>query len=56
MSGVEEKIGREVNPHVLNEKEFRKRVQANEHFVSSVMESPKIFIVGSHHELEAMGR
>src|SRR5512139_1231180 len=54
LSGIEEKIGREVNPHVLNEKELRKRVRAKEHFVSRVMESPKIFIVGSHHELEAM--
>ena len=56
LSGIEEKIGREVNPHVLHEAEFRKRVRAKEHFVSSVMESPKIFIIGSHHELEAMGR
>jgi predicted nucleotidyltransferase len=56
LSGIEEKIGREVNPHVLNEEEFRKRVRAKEHFVSRVMESPKIFIVGSPHELEAMGR
>ena len=53
LSGIEEKIGREVNPHVLHEEEFRKRVRAKEHFVSSVMESPKIFIIGSHHELEA---
>jgi predicted nucleotidyltransferase/DNA-binding HxlR family transcriptional regulator len=56
LSGIEEKIGREVNPHVLRGEEFRKRVRAKEHFVSRVMESPKIFIVGSHHELEAMGR
>jgi len=56
LSGIEEKIGREVNPHVLHEEEFRKRVRAKEHFVSSVMESPKIFIIGFHHELEAMGR
>jgi predicted nucleotidyltransferase/DNA-binding HxlR family transcriptional regulator len=56
LSGIEEKIGREVNPHVLSEKEFRKRVRAKEHFVSRVMESPKIFIIGSPHELEAMGR
>jgi predicted nucleotidyltransferase/DNA-binding HxlR family transcriptional regulator len=55
LSGIEEKIGREVNPHVLHEAEFRKRVRAKEHFVSRVMESPKIFIVGSRHELEAMG-
>jgi predicted nucleotidyltransferase/DNA-binding HxlR family transcriptional regulator len=56
LSGIEEKIGREVNPHVLREEEFRKRVRAKEHFVSRVMQSSKIFIIGSHHELEAMGR
>jgi Sugar-specific transcriptional regulator TrmB./Nucleotidyltransferase domain. len=56
LSGIEEKIGREVNPHVLHEDEFRKRVRSKEHFVSSVMESSKIFIIGSQDELEAMGR
>jgi predicted nucleotidyltransferase/DNA-binding HxlR family transcriptional regulator len=56
LSGIEEKIGREVNPHVFHEDEFRKHVRAREHFVMSVMESPKIFIIGSPDELEAMGR
>jgi predicted nucleotidyltransferase len=56
LSGVEEKIGREVNPYVLQEAEFRKRVRTKEHFVSQVMESSKLFIIGSPHELEAMGR
>ena len=56
LSGIPEKIGREVNPHVLKEEELRKRIRAKEHFVSNVLESPKIFILGSHHELEAMGR
>ena len=56
LSGIEEKIGREVNPNVLREEEFRKRVRAKEHFVSRVMESPKIFIIGSPHELEVVGR
>ena len=56
LSGYEEKIGREVNPHILREEEFRKRIRAKEHFVSSVMETPKIFIIGSQRELEAMGR
>ena len=56
LSGIQEKIGREVNPHVLKEEELRKRIRAKEHFVSNVLESPKIFIIGSHHELEAMGR
>lgn len=56
LSGIEEKIGCEVNPHVLRGEDFRKRIRAKEHFVSSVMESPKIFIIGSQRELEAMGR
>ena len=56
LSGIEEKIGREVNPHVLREEEFRKRIRVKEHFISSVMETPKIFIIGSQDELEAMGR
>ena len=56
LSEAQKAIGREVNPHVLHEAEFRKRVRAKEHFVSRVMESPKIFIIGSPHELEAMGR
>ena len=56
LSGIEEKIGREVNPYVLQEAEFRKRVRTKEHFVSQVMESSKLFIIGSPHELEAMGR
>jgi predicted nucleotidyltransferase/DNA-binding HxlR family transcriptional regulator len=55
LSGIEGKIGREVNPHVLREEEFRKRIRAKEHFVSSIMDIPKIFIIGSQRELEAMG-
>jgi predicted nucleotidyltransferase/DNA-binding HxlR family transcriptional regulator len=55
LSGVEERIGREINPHVLQEDEFRKRLRTKEHFVTSVMESPKIFIIGSQDELEALG-
>jgi len=55
LSGIEEKIGREVNPHVLHEDEVRKRIRTKEHFVSSVMESAKIFIIGSQNELETMG-
>lgn len=56
LSGIEEKIGREVNPHVLREEEFRKRIREKEHFVSRVMEAPKIFVTGTQRELEAMDR
>ena len=56
LSGVAGKIGREINPHVLRDDEFRKRIQDNEHFVSTIRRGPKIFIVGSQDELETMGR
>jgi uncharacterized protein len=56
LSGVADKIGREINPHVLQDDEFRKRIQANEHFISTIMREAKIFIIGSQHGLEAMGR
>ena len=56
LSGVPEKIGREVNPFVLSRAEFRKRLKDKEHFLSSVLRSPKIFVIGNEHDLSAMGR
>jgi len=56
LSGVSEKIGREINPHAMHQDEFRKRLKAGDHFISSVIDSPKIFIVGSENDIEAMGR
>jgi len=56
LSGIPERIGREVNPFILSRAEFRKRLQEKEHFLSSVLRSPKIFIIGNEHDLSAMGR
>lgn len=56
LSGVSEKIGREINPYILHEDEFRERIESGEHFISSVMKSPKIFVIGTEHDLEAMGK
>ena len=55
LSGIEVKIGREVNPDVLGDEELRKPIREKEHFVSSIMEDPKIFVIGCERELEAMG-
>jgi predicted nucleotidyltransferase/DNA-binding HxlR family transcriptional regulator len=54
LAGVGDRLGREINPHVLTPAEFAKRVRAKEHFVSSVIGSKKIFVKGSEHELNAM--
>ena len=56
LSGISEKIGREINPHVMSVNAFRKRIETGEHFISRVMESPKLFIVGTENDLNAMGR
>ena len=48
------KIGREINPHVFSEKEFVKRKKEQDHFLKQVLEAPKIFIIGTEHELAEM--
>lgn len=53
--GLSEKIGREINPHVLSLEEFLKRKSAKDHFITQVMESSKIFILGSEDDLKSMG-
>jgi DNA-binding transcriptional ArsR family regulator len=55
LSGFSERIGREINPHVLSEAEFKKRQNEKDHFLTRVMESPKVFIVGNQNDLSAMG-
>lgn len=56
LSGISEKIGREINSHVMSVNAFRKRIETGEHFISRVMESPKLFILGTENDLNAMGR
>lgn len=55
LSGSSAEIGREINPHVMNVKEFRKRRASGEHFLNRVLESPKLFIIGTEDELGELG-
>jgi len=55
LSGISEQIDREINPHVMGVKKFRKRIRSGEHFLSRVLKSRKLFVVGNENELEAMG-
>ncbi len=54
LSGVSEIIEREINPHVMTQKEFQKRVQTSDHFITNIINSPKLFIIGTEHDLKAM--
>jgi len=47
-------INREVNPSVYSEREFRSKLQAKHHFLTAVMNAPKVFLAGSEHELKRL--
>ncbi len=56
LSDCSEEIGREINPYVMTREEYGRRIRSEEHFISHVMTSPKIFIVGAQNDLETMAR
>ena len=56
LSGIAEKLCREVNPHVLTPEEFVRRRKAREHFITTVLSEPRLFMIGSEDELKSMGR
>ncbi len=48
-------LGRAVNPHVLTAEEFSRRKAKRDHFLTHVLESARIFVIGGQDDLEAMG-
>lgn len=56
ISGLAERLGREINPHVLTKAEFARRKRAAEHFISSVLAAPRLFVIGSEDELAKLGK
>ncbi|MBI9084028.1 MAG: hypothetical protein JEZ11_10555 [Desulfobacterales bacterium] len=55
LHGIAEKLGREINPYVLDPKEFKRRKCENEHFLTRVLKDSKLFIIGDENDLKAMG-
>ena len=56
LSGLTERLGREINPHVLTVSDFRDKVRTHEHFVTAVLKEPKIFVKGNEQELAELAR
>ena len=52
LSPAEEKLGREVNAVVYPIAEFKKKVKEDHHFVKTVLEDEKIFLIGDEDELK----
>jgi predicted nucleotidyltransferase len=55
LSGLANRVGREINPHVFTPAEFRRRWVEGDHFLSTVLANPRIFLVGNDDELAMMG-
>jgi len=54
LSSVEKAIGREINPSLFSETEFKKKFSQKNHFIRSVMKSEKEFVVGTEDELKRL--
>jgi len=54
LSPAEEKLGREVNPVVYRVDEFKRKVKEDHHFVKTVLEDEKIFVIGDEDELRKL--
>ena len=54
LSGVADKISREINTHVMSESEIKKRRKSKDHFIDSVIKSKKLYIIGTKDDLKAM--
>jgi len=55
LRGTQAYIGREVNPTVYSEKEFREKLHSRHHFLTAVMAAPKLFLIGDERELKRLG-
>ena len=51
LADAQHRLGRDVNPTVYPVDEFRKKVRAGHHFLTTILREPKVFIIGSDHEL-----
>lgn len=54
LAEAERDLGREVNPSVYRTEEFCRKLAQGQHFLSSVVSGPKIFLIGDENELAGL--
>jgi len=55
LGAAQETLSREINPTVYLPSEFKSKLKANHHFLSSVVKNEKVFVIGDAHELARLG-
>jgi uncharacterized protein len=51
LTPIEDQLRREINPSVFTSAEFKRRIETQEHFISSVLRAPRIMLIGDENEL-----
>ena len=55
LAAAQGRLGRDVNPTVYPPAEFRNKVRARHHFLTAVLQEPRLFAVGGPDELARLG-
>ena len=55
LAGAQERLGRDINPTVYPPTEFRTKLRAQHHFLTSILKEPRLFVVGGDDELGGLG-
>jgi predicted nucleotidyltransferase len=56
LSPVQETLAREINPTVYPQDEFKSKAAEGHHFLKTVLNDPKLFLIGDENELEKLAR
>jgi predicted nucleotidyltransferase len=54
LSGAEKMLRREINPSVYPPREFRSKLRSGSHFLNSVLQSRKLFVLGTEDDLREL--
>lgn len=54
LADVQSRLARDINPTVYDHADFQSRLARKDHFVSALVEQPKMFVIGSEHEFDQL--
>jgi predicted nucleotidyltransferase len=54
LSPVQEALAREINPSVYPSREFKSKLAEGHHFVKTILNGPKLFLIGDENELKEL--
>ncbi len=55
LTDAAKRLNREINPYIMTVGEFARKRAADDHFITHVLHSPRLFVLGSEDDLTAIG-